>query len=126
MFPLAIPKTAERTPQARLSHLLLELIQPLPHTCELFHLRLMMPPPQPLVGPPVHPFGLLRERYRHVRTPSEPLPDVLRPAKSTAHLVLPLALVDQIVAMTAQEIAPRSVKDGHPPAASRAGADEPR
>jgi signal transduction histidine kinase len=33
------------------------------------------------------------------------------------HLVLPLALVDQIVAMAAQEVAPWSVKDRYPPTA---------
>src|SRR5215217_5272193 len=119
------PKTAERT-SSRLPRLLLQPIQPLPHTCELFHLRLMMPPPEPIVGLPVHPPWLLGERHRHVRAPSETLPDRLGTAKSTGHLVLPLALVDQVVAMTAQEILPLPVEDRHPTSAPGSRTDEPR
>src|SRR5829696_1997637 len=85
-----------------------------------------MLPPQPLVGAPVHPLGLLRERLRHVRATSEPFSDGLRLVKCPVHLIVPLALVDQSVAMAAQEVAPRPVQDCHPPAACRSGADEPR
>src|SRR5215204_857385 len=84
-----------------------------------------MLPPQPLVGPPVHSLGLLGEGLSHVRAPSEPLPNRLCPAKSTVHPVLPLALVDQIVAMTAQEVAPRPVKECYSSAASCARTDKP-
>jgi hypothetical protein len=79
----------------------------------------------PLIGLPVHPLGLLRERFHHVRAPSEPPTDVLCPVQSPVHLVVSLALVDQIVAMTAQEILPRSVQDRDPPAASGSRTDEP-
>src|SRR5215203_3912461 len=74
----------------------------------------------------VHPLGPLREGLRHVRAPSKALPDRLRPAKGTVHLVLPLTLVDQIVAMTAQKVASQPVQDCHPPAASGSRTDEPR
>src|SRR5215208_436029 len=84
-----------------------------------------MLPEQPHVGVVVHPFGLLRERLRHVRTTTEPLPYRLRPAKSTVHLVLPLALVGEVVAVAAQEILPQPVQHSHPPAAARSRADEP-
>src|SRR5215203_5115319 len=86
----------------------------------------MVLPPEALVGLPVHPLRLLWERLRYVRTPTEHLPDGLRLVKSPVHSVLPLALVDQIVAMTAQEILPRSVQDRHPPATYSSGTDEPR
>src|SRR5215210_7538848 len=85
-----------------------------------------MLPPEPLVSAPVHPLGLLREGLRHVRAPSEPLPNRLRPAKCTAHRVLPLTLVDQVVAMTAQEILSQPVQHSHLPTAARARTDEPR
>src|SRR5215203_2369976 len=74
----------------------------------------------------VHPLGPLRERLRHVRAPSKALPYRLRPAKSTMHLVLPLALVDEIVAMAALEVPPWTVEDSNPLAASRSGTDKPR
>ncbi len=45
--------------------------------------------------------------------------------KCPIHPVVPLALVDEIVAVAAQEVAPRSVQDRNPPAAVRSGADEP-
>jgi hypothetical protein len=64
-------------------------------------------------------------RLRHVRVPSEALPDRLCPAKSTVHLVLPLALVDEIVAITAQEVAPRPVQNRNPAAAPGSRTDEP-
>src|SRR5215208_377826 len=86
----------------------------------------MVLPPEPLVGLPVHPLGLLREWLHHVRAPSETLPDGLRLVEGSVHLVIPLALVDEIVAVTTQEVAPRSVKESYPPAASRARTDEPR
>src|SRR5215216_370619 len=100
-------------------------MQPLPHATKLLHLRLVVLPPEPLVGHPVHTFGLLREWLHHVRAAADALPNRLRPAKGTSHLVLPLALVDKIVAMTAQEVAPRSVKDRNPPAASSSRTDKP-
>src|SRR5215207_2633246 len=120
------PKTAEQTPQARLSHLLLHLVQPLPHSGKLLHLRLVVFLSEPPVSLMVHSLGPLREGLSHVRAPSKALPDRLRPAKSTVHRVLSLALVNQVVAMTAQEVAPRSVQDGHPPTASGSGTDKPR
>src|SRR5215208_8156329 len=73
----------------------------------------------------VHPHGPLREGLHHVRAAAEPLPNRLRPAKGAIHLVLPLVLVDQIVAMTAQEVAPRSVKECYSSAASCARTDKP-
>src|SRR5215211_7735047 len=120
------PKTAERTPQTGLSHLLLQFIQPLPHGDELRHLRLVVFLSEPPVSLMVHPLWLLGKRLRHVSAPSEPLPDSLRPAKSTVHLVLPLALVDEVVAMAAQEVAPRSVQNRNPAAAARSRTDKPR
>src|SRR5918995_1707517 len=74
----------------------------------------------------VHLLGPLWEGLRHVCAHTEPLPDRLCPAKGTCHLVLPLAIVDEIVAMAAQEIASWSVEHSHPPAASRSRTDEPR
>src|SRR5215211_7870166 len=74
----------------------------------------------------VHPLRSLREELRHVRAPSESLPDGLCFAKSTVHLVLSLALVDQIVAMTAQEVAPWSVQKCNPPATTSSRTDKPR
>src|SRR5215211_5919550 len=68
------PKTAEQTPQAGLSYLLLQPVQPLPHADKLLHIRLVVLQPEPFVGPPVHPLGLLGERLRHVRTTAESLP----------------------------------------------------
>jgi hypothetical protein len=50
----------------------------------------------------------------------------LRPAKSTVHLVLPLALGDEIVAMTAQEGASWPIQDRKPPAPTGSRTDEPR
>src|SRR5215212_8236241 len=61
-----------------------------------------MLPPEPLVGLPVYPFWLLRERLRRVRAPSKTLPDGLCPVEGMVHRVTSLALVDEIVAMTAQ------------------------
>src|SRR5215217_2810666 len=86
----------------------------------------MMLPPEPLVGSPLHPFRLLRKGLRHVRAPSEPLPYGLCFVECPVHCAFSLALVDEVVAMTAQEVAPRSVKDRHPPAATRSGTDKPR
>src|SRR5215203_4851706 len=86
----------------------------------------MMLPPVALVGSPVHSFGLLWEWLCHVRAPSKPLPDGLRLVKSPGHCVIPLALVNKLVAMSAQEVAPRSVKECYPPATSRSGTDKPR
>src|SRR5215204_4788377 len=111
------PKTAEQTPQARLSHLLLHLVQPLPHSGKLLHLRLVVFLSEPPVSLMVHSLGPLREGLSHVRAPSKALPDRLRPAKSTVHLVLLLTFVDQIVAMTAQEVAAQTVKESYPPTA---------
>src|SRR5829696_3466183 len=73
----------------------------------------------------MHPLGLLREWLHHVRAAAEPLPNRLRPAKSTVHPLLPLTLVDEPVAMTAQEVAPRPVQDRYRPSASLSGTDEP-
>src|SRR5829696_1012557 len=84
-----------------------------------------MLPPEPLVRPPVHPLGLLRERLHHVRATTEPLSDLLCPVQSPVHLVVPLALIGEVVAVPAQEIAPRPVQDDHPPAAAGSGADKP-
>src|SRR5215207_941070 len=120
------PKTAEQTPQARLSHLLLHLVQPLPHSGKLRHLRLVVFLSEPPVSLMVHSLGPLREGLSHVRAPSEPLPNRLRPAKSTVHLVFALAFVTEVVAVAAQEILPRPVQHSYPPAAARSRADEPR
>ena len=46
--------------------------------------------------------------------------------QSPVHLVIPLALVGKVVAVPAQKVSVRLVKDCHPPAASRARADKPR
>src|SRR5215203_493499 len=91
----------------------------------MLHIRLVVLPTEPLVGLTVNPSGLLLEGSCHVRSPSKPLPDRLRPPKGAGHLVLPLALVDQIVAVAAQEVASRPVEDRHSPAAPRARTDEP-
>ena len=103
-FPVSTDhlKSAQQTPQASLSYLLLQLVEQLPHTDKLLHLRLVVLPPEPLVRLPVHPLGLLRKRLYHVRASSEVLPDGLRLVKSPGHCVIPLALVDEVVAMTAQ------------------------
>src|ERR671933_3019767 len=85
-----------------------------------------MVPPMPLVGPPMHPLRPLREGLHHVRATSETLPDGLRLVQSPVHLVVPLALVDEVVAMAAQEVAPWPVQDRDSPAASCSGTDEPR
>ena len=67
LLPPAIPKTAERTPQARLAYLLLQLIQPLSCTDKLRHLRLVVLPaiitgaPVALVPEALHYFR--RARY---------------------------------------------------------------
>ena len=124
LFPLAIARLPNK-PSSRLSCLLLHPVQPFPHVCELRHLRLVVLLSEPPVSLMVHPLGPLRKWLHHVRAPSEPLLDGLCPAKSAGHLVLPLALVDQIVAMTAQEVAPRSVKECYPPAATRTWTDKP-
>ncbi len=126
LFPLSMLKTAEQTPQVALSYLPLRLNYPLPHADKLLHLRLVVLPPEPLIGPPAHPLGLLRERLRHVRAPSEPPADVLCPVQSSVHPIIPLALVREVVAVSTQEVVPRSVKDCHPPAASGSGTDESR
>src|SRR5215218_10253543 len=73
----------------------------------------------------VHPLRLLWERLHHVRAAAETLPDRLRPAKSTVHPVFPLALIGEVVAVAAQEVAPRSVQDRNPSAASCTWTDEP-
>src|SRR5215207_1863961 len=73
----------------------------------------------------VHPLGPLREWLHHARAPSETLPNRLRLVKSPVHPILPLALVYEVVAMTAEEIAPRSVQDCNPPAATRTWTDKP-
>src|SRR5215218_612767 len=86
----------------------------------------MVLPPEPLVRLPVHPLWLLGKQLRHVRAAAEPLPDRLRPAKGTCHLVLPLTLIDEIVAMTAQKVAPQTIKESCPPAAPCSRADRPR
>src|SRR5215211_6660703 len=85
-----------------------------------------MLPPEPLIGPPVHPLGLLREWLHHVSAPSEALPNGLRLVERPVHRVLPLTLVDQIVATAAQEVLPWPVKESHPPVASRTWTDKPR
>src|SRR5215208_2630383 len=97
-------KLPNKPPNRTLTQLPLHPVQPLPHTGKLLHLGLVVLPEHPHVGVMVHSLGSLRERLHHVSAAAEPLPDCLRPAKSTVHLVLPLALVDKIVAMTAQEI----------------------
>src|SRR4051812_43112981 len=85
-----------------------------------------MLPEQPVVGLPVHPLGLLREGLRHVRAPAELLPYLLGPSQGADRRVLPLALVDKIVAVTAQEVASRPVQDRNPPAAPGPRTYEPR
>lgn len=76
------------------------------------------------------PFGLLRKRERHVRAAAEPLPYGLRLVQGPVHPVIPPALVGEVIAMPAQEVFPRPVEDGHPPAAHLpvhySRADEPR
>src|SRR5687768_9166382 len=114
---MAVPKNCRTNPSRALSYLLLELIQPLPHADELRHLRLVVFLSEPPVSLMVHPLGPLREGLRHVSASSETLPNRLGPAKSTVHLVLPLALVDEVVAMTAQEVASQTVKESYPPTA---------
>src|SRR5215211_2401161 len=86
----------------------------------------MVLPPEPLVGSPAHPLGLPRERLRHVRAAAKAPADVLCPVQSPVHLVIPLALVAEIVAVSAQKVSPRSVQDSDPSAAPRSGTDEPR
>src|SRR5215208_4671407 len=80
-------------PRSGLPCLLLELIQPFFHPDELLHLRLIVLPEHPHVGVAVHPLGLLRERLRHVRVTSQPLPYLLRSPQGPMRLVLALALV---------------------------------
>src|SRR5215216_8157164 len=48
------------------------------------------------------------------------------PGQSSVRLVIPPTLIGEGVAVATQEVAPQSVKDCHPPAASRSGTDEPR
>src|SRR5919199_134355 len=91
----------------------------------MLHLCLVMLPPEPVIGLPVHPLGFLWELLHHVRAPSESLPYLLRPHESPVHFLVPLALVAEVVAMPAQEVAPRPVQDRNPPTAARSGADEP-
>jgi hypothetical protein len=67
-----------------------------------------------------------QERLHHVRAPSKTLPDGLRLVKGMGHRVIPLALVDKIVAMPAQEVASRPIQNRNPPAASRARTDKLR
>ena len=55
----------------------------------------------------------------------EALPYLLCSPEGTVRLTLPLALVAKVVALAAQEIVPRPVKDRNPPAAARSGTDEP-
>src|SRR5215212_7284941 len=98
-------KTAKQTPQARLSYLLLELILPLPHAEELLHLGLVVLPPEPLVGPPVHALGLLREWLHHVRATSEALLDGLCLVECPVHRVIPLAPVSKVMTVATQEVA---------------------
>src|ERR687894_461335 len=93
LFPLTIPKTAEQTPQAGLSYLLLHLVQPLSQAGKLLHLRFAVLFSEAPVSVMVHPLRPLREWLHHARAPSEPLPYGLRPAKSPVHPILPLALV---------------------------------
>jgi hypothetical protein len=42
------------------------------------------------------------------------------------HFVLSLALVDQVVTMTAQKVVTQTVKESYPPTASGSRTDEPR
>jgi hypothetical protein len=48
-------KLPNKPVSSALSHLLLQLIQPLPHAGEILHLRLVVLRLEPLVGLPVHP-----------------------------------------------------------------------
>src|SRR5215210_1784388 len=88
-----------------------------------------MPPAQPHVGIEVHSLWLLRERLQHVGTTPETRPYLLCPSESTGLPVLSLALVAQVIAVSAQKILPRPVQNRHPPATrnlvNHAGADEP-
>src|SRR5215208_13850 len=54
------------------------------------------------------------------------LTDCLRLVERPVHHVILLALVDELVAMTTQEVAPRSVQDCHPAATSRSRTDKSR
>ena len=56
-----------------------------------------------LVGLPVHPFGLLRERLHHVSAPSEALSDLLGWVQRLVHLVVPPPLVRKVIGVLAQE-----------------------
>ena len=91
----------------------------------MLYLGLIVLRAQPHVGVVVHPLWLVGERLHHVRTTPEARPDLLRPSESTGVLVLALALVSEVVAVTAREILPRPVQDRHPPTAPIPGADEP-
>src|SRR4051794_9755476 len=83
----------------------------------MLHLRLVVLPEQLHVGVVVHPFWPLWKRLHHVRAPTELLSNLLRPSESPVPLVLALALVAKIVAVSAQEILSRPVQDRHPPTA---------
>jgi len=61
---------------------------------------------------------------RHICAAAQALSNFLCPVQSPVHLAIPLAFVDKIVAMAAQEVAPRPVEDDHPPTASSSGTKE--
>src|SRR5215208_2438233 len=85
-----------------------------------------MLPEHPHVDFQVHPPRLLRERLRHVRAPSEPPSYGLRLVECSVHPVLSLTPIGKVVAVATQEVAPRTVQNRNPPAASRSRTDKPR
>src|SRR5215217_5172691 len=116
-------ETVEQT--LLVAHLLLQFVQTLLYRSQVLHLGLVVLPEQPHVGVVVHPLWTLWERLHRVGTPTQPLPDLLRPPQGSVIFVLALALVAEVVAVPTQEILPLPVQDRYPPPARNSRADEP-
>src|SRR5215203_4995869 len=76
--PKAI-QNCRTNPSVGATQVFLHPVYPRLHACQLLHLRLVVFLSEPPVSLMMHPLGPLWEGLRHVRTPSEPLPDRLRP-----------------------------------------------